>query len=850
MDHARSGRTTRSASTGSGLLLVLLTTILTPVVILASWDDADGARWSVNAFFALMLTLEGLSIGVFAATDVFLFYVLFEATLIPIYFLIGGFGGPQRSYAAVKFLLYSLFGGLLMLASVIGLYVVSSRTAGGPSYLLQDLMKLHIDQTPGRWLFLGFFVAFAVKAPMWPLHTWLPDAASEATPGTSVLLVSVLDKIGTFGMMRFCLGLFPEASKWASPVIMALAVFSVIYGALLAIGQNDIRRLIAYTSISHFGFIVLGIFALTSTSQAGLGALHVQPRALDRRAVPRHRLPDQPARLEDDQRLRRRREGRAGAGRHLPGRRAVEPVAAGLSPFVSEFLVLAGTFTSSIVAAVIATFGIVLAAHLHPADVPAHDDRPGAGVDPASCPTSTPREIAALAPLLVLIVVLGFFPKPALDAVNPTVTSLLHHVGRSTTRRPTRRARSISRERRSDRPSPTPTVPLAGPRLRQALAAAHRLRRRARRRAGRGVRAARAALPDPDAARARRPRRRVRRGRRRRRGPQTRTPVPRPARSARIEADGAIAVDGPSLFIWGTLLILSIVSVMLFAERHLEGGVTAFAGQASALPGTQAEREASARGIEHTEIFPLMTFAVGGMMLFSAANDFLTMFVALEVFSLPLYLLCGLARRRRLISQEAAMKYFLLGAFSSAFFLYGIALVYGFAGSVRFADISNAISSRVGRQRPAAGRHRHWSPSGLLFKVSAAPFHSWTPDVYQGAPTAVTAFMAACTKLAAFGALLRVFYVALGGARWDWQPMFWIVAVITMAVGSIIAITQTDIKRMLAYSSIAHAGFLLTGFVGATQGVRDHRPPGLEPAGRALLPRRLRLQHRSVPSPS
>jgi NADH-quinone oxidoreductase subunit N len=283
-----------------------------------------------------------------------------------------------------------------------------------------------------------------------------------------------------------------------------------------------------------------------------------------------------------------------------------------------------------------------------------------------------------------------------------------------------------------------------------------------------------------------------------------------------IEADGAIAVDGPSLFIWGTLLVLGIVSVMLFAERHLEGGVTAFAGQASALPGTQAEREASARGIEHTEVFPLMTFALGGMMLFSAANDFLTMFVALEVLSLPLYLLCGLARRRRLISQEAAMKYFLLGAFSSAFFLYGIALLYGFAGSVHFADIANAVSSRSG----ASGlllAGMGLVAVGLLFKVGAAPFHSWTPDVYQGAPTAVTGFMAACTKLAAFGALLRVFYVALGGARWDWQPIFWIVAVVTMAVGSVIAITQTDIKRMLAYSSIAHAGFLLTGFVGAAQ---------------------------------
>ncbi len=285
-----------------------------------------------------------------------------------------------------------------------------------------------------------------------------------------------------------------------------------------------------------------------------------------------------------------------------------------------------------------------------------------------------------------------------------------------------------------------------------------------------------------------------------------------------IEAEGAIAVDGPSLFIWGTVLIFSIMSMLLFAERRLEGGITAFAGQAAALPGTEAEREAALRGIEHTEVFPLAMFAIGGMLLFPAANDLLTMFVALEVLSLPLYLLCGLARRRRLISQEAALKYFLLGAFSSAFFLYGIALVYGYAGSFELAEIDTAVSSTTG----ASGlllTGMALLAVGLLFKVSAAPFHAWTPDVYQGAPTAVTAFMAACTKVAAFGALLRVFYVGLGGARWDWEPLMWLVAALTMAIGSIIAITQTDIKRMLAYSSIAHAGFLITGFIGAQQGL-------------------------------
>jgi NADH-quinone oxidoreductase subunit N len=283
-----------------------------------------------------------------------------------------------------------------------------------------------------------------------------------------------------------------------------------------------------------------------------------------------------------------------------------------------------------------------------------------------------------------------------------------------------------------------------------------------------------------------------------------------------IAAECAIAVDGPSIFIWGTLLVLTLISVLLFAERHLEGGITAFAGQAAALPGTEAEREASTRGLEHTEVFPLMMFAVGGMMLFPASNDLLTMFVALEVLSLPLYLLCGLARRRRLLSQEAALKYFMLGAFSSGFFIYGIALVYGFAGSMHFGDISEAVSGRIGGSGLLLGGIGLMAV-GLLFKIGAAPFHAWTPDVYQGAPTAVTAFMSACTKVAAFGAMLRLFYVAFGGARWDWTPMIWIVAILTMVVGCVLALTQTDVKRLLAYSTIAHSGFILTGFVGVQQ---------------------------------
>ncbi len=283
--------------------------------------------------------------------------------------------------------------------------------------------------------------------------------------------------------------------------------------------------------------------------------------------------------------------------------------------------------------------------------------------------------------------------------------------------------------------------------------------------------------------------------------------------AGRIAAEGAVGVDKPTLFIQGTILVLAFVSVLLIAESSHD--VSAFAAQAAAVPGSAEEREGLLAGISHTEVYPLTLFAVGGMLLFPAANDLLTMFVALEVLSLPLYLLCGLARRRRLLSQEAAMKYFLLGAFSSAFFLFGVAMLYGFSGSVRLAAIAAAASANTSNSVLLYAGIALLGV-GLLFKIGAVPFQAWKPDVYQGAPTPVTALMASCTLVSAFGALLRVFYVAFGQLTWDWRPMMWGVAILTMLAGSIIAITQTDVKRLLAYSSIAQAGYILTGVVAAT----------------------------------
>ena len=412
---------------GTGLVLILLTTILTPIVILASWEDKLPDPSRVRSYFAWMLVLQALAIGVFAATDVFLFYVFFEATLVPLYFLIGAHGGAGRSKAAVKFLIYNLLGGLVMLASIIGLYVLSTQQ-GGPSFLHADLAQLDIGEGAEKLLFLGFFIAFAIKAPMWPLHTWLPDAAASAKPGTAVLMVSIIDKVGTFAMIRWCLELFPNASQWASPVVMVLAVISIIYGALLAMGQNDIRRLIAFTSVSHFGFIVLGIFAFTSTSLAG-SILYMFNHGLSTAVlflVTGIMISRRGSALISD----------------FGGVQKIAPVLSGvfligglsslslpgLAPFVSEYLVFVGTFARSVPLAAIAAFAMVLAA-LYILVMFQRTMNGPLNPEASGVTDLTSRETAALTPAVILIIALGFMPQVLLTVIDPVVEPVLSHVG-------------------------------------------------------------------------------------------------------------------------------------------------------------------------------------------------------------------------------------------------------------------------------------------------------------------------------------------------------------------------------------------------------------------------------------
>jgi NADH-quinone oxidoreductase subunit M len=403
---------------GLGLLLVLLTVVLVPIVLLAAWNDSpddDCKPWF--------------------ATDVFLFYVVFEATLIPAYFLIGGFGRSRRSAAALKFLMFQLGGGLVLLGSVIGLYVVSAQQ-GSPSYLYDDLQQLDISTSAGRWLFAGFFIAFAVKAPLFPVHTWLADTTEQATPPTSVLLVCILDKIGTFGMLRFCLGLFPEASDWATPLVVVLALISIVYGAFVAIGQDDILRLIGLTSLSHFGFITLGIFVFTTQGTTGSILYMVN-----------HGIATAALFLIAGFVIKRR--GTTLISR-MGGLEKVTPVAAGLflvaalataglpglSQFVSEILVLISAFDYRWYVGAIAVTGIVLAAIYmlwayqrmmtgpNPADLQVDVDAGGDGVADLGR-----REIGVIAPLMLALVLFGFYPMPLLDVSNPFAEQLLQQTG-------------------------------------------------------------------------------------------------------------------------------------------------------------------------------------------------------------------------------------------------------------------------------------------------------------------------------------------------------------------------------------------------------------------------------------
>jgi NADH-quinone oxidoreductase subunit M len=421
---------------GIGLILVFLATLLVPVVIWAGWNDVEDAaeqspgqtQGNVRGYFALMLVLEAMMIGVFVSLDVVLFYIFFEVILIPVYFMIGRYGTGRRTYAAVKFLVYSLLGGLVMLAALAGLWWVSLESFGSANMYFPDLLAIDIDPTVQGWLFWGFFIAFAIKAPLWPVHTWLPDAAGSSTPGTATLLIGVLDKIGTFGMLRLCLPLFPEASQQYAPVIIAISVIGIFYGALVAIGQSDMKRMFGYVSISHFGFMTMGIFAFTSIAQSGATFYMLG-----------HGLSTAMLFLVAGYLISRRKSAQVA---DFGGVVSVAPVAAGLfliaglsalalpgfMTFQAEFLVLVGTFERYAWVAAFSTLAIVLAA-LYILFMYQRSMTGPTSEGVKSFKDLNLRERWAIAPLVVVLIGLGFYPSPAMNVINPAVERTMDWVG-------------------------------------------------------------------------------------------------------------------------------------------------------------------------------------------------------------------------------------------------------------------------------------------------------------------------------------------------------------------------------------------------------------------------------------
>ncbi len=427
---------------GIALVMIALVAVLVPVVLLASWrhGSTEGelpAGRDFAGYFAAVLVMETFMMGVFLATDVFLFYVLFEGMLVPMYFLIGRWGGPRRQYAAMKFFLYSLLGGLVMLAALIGLYQAGANVRGSGTFDWRELVAVapQIPHSTQIWLFLGFFLAFAIKAPLVPLHTWLPDAGAEAPIGSGVLLVGVLDKVGTFGFLRYCLPLFPSASRTLAPMVLVLAVLGVLYGALVAVGQSDLKRWVSYTSIAHFGFIALGVFAFTS--QAGTGAVlymvnHGIATGLLFVVVGMIIARGGSRKIGDYTGLAKRAPLLGGmfllavlCALALPG----------TNSFVSEFLVLLGSFPTRPVYTILATVGIIFAAlySLWVYQRVMQGPVGGAGVELAETRGRlvdlTKLEVAVVAPLVALILLLGFYPKPVLDVITPSVNATLTELG-------------------------------------------------------------------------------------------------------------------------------------------------------------------------------------------------------------------------------------------------------------------------------------------------------------------------------------------------------------------------------------------------------------------------------------
>ena len=707
---------------GLSLWLIILTTLLTPLCLLGSWSSIHER---VREFGVFMLLLEAGMIGVFVSLDLFLFYIFWEAMLIPMYFLIGIWGHDRRIYAAVKFFLYTMAGSVLMLVAFLVLYRVSGRT----SFDIEALAAKPIDPLLQTWLFLACALAFAIKVPMWPFHTWLPDAHVEAPTAGSVILAAVLLKMGGYGFLRIAIPLFPDAAFRFAPLIGWLAVIGIVYGALVSLVQPDLKKLVAYSSVSHLGFVMLGIAAFTTTSV--VGAVY----QMLNHGISTGALFFMVGMLYD------RRHTRAIS--EFGGLKTVMPwfsalflliclssiAVPGLNGFVGEFLILIGSWPFDRTMVVVATLGVILSAGIHPLDGEARPLRRGhEREEPRPSRPLAPRARRDRPPLR---------PRHLHGRGEPHV----HAQDRALRGQPDPRGSappSLGRAGRDRDPAPAPSAPGAAPMtsildLRPAIPAAI---------------VAFTGLVTLLA--------------------QAFTPKGKEAPSAALSLAGLLGALVSVVLLAGGPGRGAVMADMLAADDFslfFHALILGIGILAVLLSGTHLREIGAERG----EYYALLLFSMVGMLGLVSAKDLIAVFIALEIMSVSLYAMAGM-RRDREESQEAALKYFITGAFSSSFLLYGIALLYGATGSTLLDKIGPVVAT-LG---PGQGRLVIIGVGLLLvgfgFKVALVPFHMWTPDVYEGAPTTVTAFMSAGVKAAAFGALLRVFGETLTPLAASWQP--------------------------------------------------------------------------------
>ena len=713
-------------------LIGLTVVVMLAAMIYALWDGRARPR----PYFALLLILLGATVGVFASHDLLLFYVFFELMLIPLYVLIGVWGGVGRQLATIKLLIYTLAGSLLMLVAIV---------AFGLQQGTFDLTQM--GASTSTWIFLGFMAAFVIKAPLWPFHGWLPDAYRQAPPEVAALLSGVISKTATFGVLRIVLPSFPEPVAQFQDTILALAVIGLIYGSLLAFRQHDFRGVVAYSSLAQMCLIFVGLFAVTDS---GIGG--------------------------------------------------------GMFQMVNHGLVSAALFLLA---------GAVERAHGYGRVPPPRRDGSGA---PDACHNADRRgrDCACCAGLECLRERVPRPERRVLDRLG---------LGR----------RRCTRDRDCGAlhaPSDLGNSP-CGRRLRSARGHTRST----------AARVGRHRAVDCDSYCAQRLagcdyRPHIHRQAHRRREEQVRAvsefsapPIDWAGLSPYLVAlFGAATILLTSVFLRQrvrrafaaasagvTLLGALAASLTLYVLERAPSGLVADAIQRddlahlaqSILFGTAilavlvSYRERTSD--EHVgEFYGLIVAAVAGMAFLAASSNLMTLFLGLEWFSICLYLLSAIATDR-ITSLEAGLKYLVIGSFASAILLFGLALVYGATGTIGFAEIAQAAES----DNLLLISGLSMILIGLGFKVSAAPLHQWTPDVYQGAPTSVTGFMAAATKVAVFVLALRLLNTSFPDQADLWTITLGVLAAISLAWGNLAALAQRDVKRILAYSSISHAGFLL-----------------------------------------